>query len=287
MADIVMTWLLSVLLCAALFAVIRWGTPAGRAGYTSVVNRLESELKISLSELFLLDLPTRLLAHLMVFRVPLFMIVGYVLTNSILFTIGFGVLGQFAPKWILAYLKKQRFEKFDEQLLEALNVMASSARAGLNLAQSVESVVSKMPPPASQEFGLLAKEFAFGTPMERVLENARTRLNLPNFSIVATAIIVSRERGGNIVEVLDKINASLREIMRLEKKIKTDTASVRFSAQLMAAMPLAIGIIFYFIEPSSMVLLFTDPVGGVVLFFVVLLNVVAMVIIRRIVNVEI
>ena len=104
---------------------------------------------------------------------------------------------------------------------------------------------------------------------------------------MTTALIVNRDKGGNLIEVVDKISSSLREITRLEKKIKTETASVRFSAKLMALMPLTIGIIFYFIEPSSMELLFTDFVGSIILFLVVVLNVVAMVIIQRIVTVDI
>ena len=178
-------------------------------------------------------------------------------------------------------------DRFDDQLVDALSLIASSARAGLSLVQALEAAAVKMAAPASEEFGLILKEYQHGTPIERALVNARERLGRPNFSIVATALIVNREKGGNLIEVVDKISSSLREITRLEKKIKTETASVRFSAKLMSLMPLTIGIIFYFIEPSSMELLFTDFVGSIILFFVVLLNVVAMVIIQRIVSVDI
>jgi tight adherence protein B len=171
--------------------------------------------------------------------------------------------------------------------VDALGLLASSARAGLNLSQALEAAAEKMPAPACQEFGLIVKEFQYGTSIERALTNARDRLGRPNFAIVVTALIVNRDKGGNLIECLDKISSSLREITRLEKKIQTETASVRFSAKLMALMPATIGIIFYFIEPSSMELLFTDLVGNVILAIVVALNIVAFIIIQRIVAVEI
>ena len=285
--PVLLGFVVSLVVGGTLFMLVRYAFPSALRWYRGRVEALESELSPKLSELFLLDVSTRSLAHLIELRIPLTIAVVYLLTYSVLFTAGSVVLVYFAPELVFRYLKHRRLEKFDEQLVDALNILSSSARAGLALVQSLETVAEKMPAPASEEFRLLVNEYKHGTPIDTVLENARDRLNRPNFSIVATAIIVNRERGGNLVEVLDKIASSLREIFRLEKKIKTETASVRLSAQLMAAMPVVIGIIFYLIEPSSMEMLFTHAVGTIILFFVVLLNVIALVIIRRIVNVEV
>lgn len=279
--------ILSLLLGGALHGLIAYGLPPALGWYRQRIQIHTAMLEQEFSELFLRDVSPSRIAHLVAWRLPIAASLTYLLTASWLFTIGVAGLAYFAPPWIFRFLKKRRFERFEEQLPDAVNVLASSARAGLSLVQALESVAQKMPAPSSEEFGLLVKEYEHGTPIEKALESARSRLNLPNFSIVATAIIVNREKGGNLVEVLDKISSSVREIFRLEKKIKTETASVRFSAKLMAAMPLVIGLIFYLIEPGSMELLFTDPVGTVILFFVIVLNAVALVIIRRIVNVEV
>jgi tight adherence protein B len=278
---------LSLVLGAALFGLIAYGYPPLSAWYLRRIEEKKKEVSVHLSELFLTHISAARIAHLLELRIPLTALIVYAITSSWLFTGGAAVVAYFAPPWIFRFLKTRRLDRFDEQLVDAVNVLASSARAGLSLVQAIEAVALNMPPPVSQEFGLLLKEYEYGTSVEKILESARERLKRPNFSIVATAIIVNREKGGNLVEVLDKIGSSVREIFRLEKKIKTETASVRFSAKLMAAMPMVIGIIFYFIEPSSMELLFTDPVGTVILFFVIVLNVVALVIIRRIVNVEV
>lgn len=278
---------LSLLLGSALFALIAFGFDPLVGWYRRLADEKTKEVSGHFSELFLTQVSPVPIGHLVTLRVPLTALIVYAITSSWLFTGGACLAVYFAPPWIFRFLKTRRLNHFDEQLVDAVNVLASSARAGLGLVQAIEAVATKMPPPVSEEFGLLHKEYEYGTPIEKVLESARDRLKRPNFSIVATAIIVNREKGGNLVEVLEKIGSSVREIFRLEKKIKTETASVRFSAKLMAAMPLVIGIIFYFIEPSSMELLFRDPVGTVILFFVIVLNVIALVIIRRIVNVEV
>jgi tight adherence protein B len=278
---------LSLIAGLAVYGTVRYGIPALSGWYLARIGRLEAELTKRFSELFIVDWPPRLLAHLMFFRIPLVALAVYAITSTLVFALGAGAAAYFAPDWILRYYKAKRMDRFDEQLVDALTLLANSARAGLSLVQALETTASKLPAPASQEFGLLLKEYQHGTPIERVLVNARTRLARPNFSIVATALIVNREKGGNLIEVLDKISTSLREITRLEKKIQTETASVRFSAQLMAFMPATVGCIFYLIEPSSMQLLFTDFIGSIILFFVVLLNVVALVIIQRIVSVDI
>jgi tight adherence protein B len=278
---------LSLLVGGTVWMLVRFGVPATEAWYLARVSAAEEELRAAFSELFLLELSPRMFAHLKVNRVPLAAVLIYVCTGTAPMAAVGALLAYVAPGLILALLKRRRMESFDEQLVDALGLLASSARAGLGLVQAFEEAAMKLPAPACQEFGLLLSEFRHGTPIERVLGNARRRLARPSFSIVATALMVNREKGGNLIEVLEKISASLREISRLEKKIKTETASVRFSAKLMSLMPLAIGIIFYFIEPSSMELLFTDFTGGVILFVVVLLTVVATVIIQRIVTVEV
>jgi tight adherence protein B len=287
MLSLLTGFALSLLVGGAVWMVFRFGIPATETWYLNRVAAAEAELRKAFSELFLLELSPRIFAHLVVCRVPLLASAAYLVTGGLPMAVLAGIGAYFAPKAILSRLRRKRMQAFDEQLVEALGLLANGARAGLGLVQALEEAATKLPAPASQEFGLLLREFQHGTPIERVLENARRRLGRPSFSIVATALMVNRDKGGNLIEVLDKICQSIREISRLEKKIRTETASVRFSAKLMSVMPAAIGIIFYFIEPSSMELLFTDFAGGVILFLVVLLNVMAMLIIQRIVSVEV
>jgi len=287
MASIALAFILSLVLGFALFAILRYGLPAIVSWYSALIDRKAEELGAAFTELFLLDASPRLTAHLLSIRVPVLAAVVYILTFNFPLTIIAGIAAWFAPPHVLAYIRRRRLERFDDQLVDALSLLSSAVRAGLGLVQAMQSSLEKLEPPASQEFGLILKEFAYGTPLERALENAQRRLGLPNFNIVATALVVNRDKGGDLIEVLDNIGTSLREISRLEKKIQTETASVRFSAKLMTLMPAVIGIIFYFIDPASMNLLFTDLTGSIILTIVIILNVVAAVIIQRIVNVEI
>lgn len=249
------------------------------------INRLTLEYDETLKDLFVQGQDPKFLAWVHYFRHAIAFLVGYLFLN-----LGIAILlaisAHFAPRLLIDHLRKRRWERFDDQISDSINMLASSTRAGMTLVQAVETVAANMPAPSSQEFRLMMNEYEHGHPLVQVLENARKRISTDNFNIVSTAIIVNREKGGNLTEVLEKIATAVREISRLEKKIRTETSSVRFSANIMMFMPLVIGFLFYLIEPESISLLFNHPIGNVILCAVVVLNFMAYMAIRKIINVE-
>ncbi|RPI27753.1 MAG: hypothetical protein EHM61_07415 [Acidobacteria bacterium] len=238
-----------------------------------------------LKDLFITGRNPRVLAYLHVCRHLILFLVG-LLAMGPLVGLVLAILAHFLPGFLVREVRKRRWRKFDDQIVDSVSMLSSSVRAGLSLVQSLDTVAQNMSRPSNEEFRLMASEYKHGHSLIQVLDSARRRIPTDSFNIVATAILVNREKGGNLTEVLEKISESIREISRLEKKILTETSSVRFSAKIMMAMPAVIGLFFYMIEPDSIRLLFTHPLGNVILVLVVLLNLLAYLAIRKIVSVE-
>jgi tight adherence protein B len=168
-----------------------------------------------------------------------------------------------------------------------LELLANAVKSGQTLPQALAVVSAQTPPPLSQEFGLMVREYELGVALDRVLVNARERLGSKQFTLAVSALLVSREKGGDLPETLERIAAAMREINRLEEKVRIATAEGRKSARTMAAMPFVLGVMLYLMDPGSFSLLFTDVLGNVILAAAVALSVTAFLWIRRIVNVPV
>ncbi|MCP5069146.1 MAG: hypothetical protein GY946_21500 [bacterium] len=184
------------------------------------------------------------------------------------------------------YIRK-RLMKFDEQLVDALMTLSNSTKAGMSLPQAVSQVATDGRPPISEEFGRIARDYDRGRTIEQSLEDARERINSRNFDLAVRAFRVGLSRGGNISEVFEKIAGSIREIWRLEEHIRTVTTEGRSSARFMSVMPFVFLILGYFMDPEGMKLMFTTTIGLVLLTIVIVMNLLANLWIRRILNVDV
>ena len=126
-----------------------------------------------------------------------------------------------------------------------------------------------------------------GQPLERALAACDERLGIPNLSLVIQSIRVNEERGGRLPELLEKIAKSLREIARVEERVKTETSGIRLSSKLMAAMPLVIGFLLYLASPEHIRMLFTTLLGNLILLTVALLDYVGFAMIRKLGDLEV
>lgn len=190
----------------------------------------------------------------------------------------------FAPKLLLQFKRSERMARINEQLPGVLNIMASGSRAGLNLAQVIEKVCTEAEDPIRQEFGLVQRSIQLGETLEDGLDRLRRRLKLPNLDLAVMAILVNREKGGDIRQILERISDSVQEISRLEKKVKNETAGTRLSAKVMAGMPVFFCGVLYLADPNSMRLLFTTLLGNVVLVIVAGLTVTGYSMIQKLAN---
>jgi tight adherence protein B len=192
------------------------------------------------------------------------------------------------PWYLVRRLAERRAEKIEDQLADAMVSLSSAIKAGLSLAQAMEILAQQTPRPICQEFRQMHGEYQLGKPMERCLAETKDRLRSENFALFAAAMEASRESGGRLNETVDRIAHSVRELQRLERKIRSETAQARSSAVYMALAPLAILAMYYFIiDRENTERLFTTVPGQIMLCTALILNVLAYLWARAILNPEI
>ncbi len=188
----------------------------------------------------------------------------------------------FIPRFMLNRARRKRMEKFDTQLIDALQSMANSMRAGLVLTQAMTVVADSMEPPINQEFRLMLKEHKLGLTLEEALVKMGSRLQSRFFDMVMSSILITRQHGGNVPQVFEDTAEAIREIFRLEEKIKTMTAQGKLQGYVIGLMPAAFAFAVYLIDPEYIGELFTDPKGYVIIFLILAFEAVGVFFIRKI-----
>jgi tight adherence protein B len=192
------------------------------------------------------------------------------------------------PWFILRRMAERRKEQIEDQLADSMVSLSSAIRAGLSLAQAMEILAKQSPPPICQEFQQIYGEYQMGKTLETCLVEAKSRLQSENFSLFAAAMDASRQSGGRLNETIERIAHSVRELQRLERKIRAETAQARTSALYMALAPGVILLLYYFgFDPESTSRLFTEVPGQLMLSIAAIMNIVAYFWARRILNPEI
>lgn len=276
-----------ILINGLLLAAVVLGVVAGWAPLKRWVLRQEEVYGHILRTGLLLDVRPRSATWFGVGSVAVGAALAYLVMQSLLALLVGAALGAAVPMLTLRVLKLRRMAKLDDQLVSAVQTLASGVRAGLNLVQAVELVARNLPAPVAQEFAHLLREYEYGVPIEAAMMNAANRIGLSNYRLVFSALRTHRERGGDLGQTLDRIAESVREIQRLEKRIQTLTAPGRAAARWMGAMPAIILGILYLIEPTLVTVLFVEDVGKLLLGAVVLLNGIGFLWIRQIVSIDV
>jgi len=193
----------------------------------------------------------------------------------------------FLPFIYVLRKRAARFNKFEKAMPDALDLMVSGLRAGHSLIGVLGLVASEAPEPIRREFKLCFEEQNFGLDLRTAMDNLMQRVPLPDLRIVSTAILIQKESGGNLAEVLEKTGFVIRERFRLRDEIRIHTAQSRLTGAILAIMPLALGCILYVQNPAYMSLLFTRPAGHKMLFAGAFLNTCGLLLIRKIVRIKI
>jgi len=281
----------TVLTMVAVFcAVISLRFPFGR-----LIHKQEEDFHGALVELFMFDVTPRQLTYVMFVGAFVAGAILCLLANHseagalglvLAFVVG-TVMGYWVPRLVIFVLQRRRRDKLNEQLIDGLVTLANGMRAGLNLVQSMKLIEDNTEPPISQEFALMLREFEHGTSVDEVMRRASARIKLHHYQLLFAAMETARIRGGNLPETLDRLGESLREIIRLEEKVKALTAENKMSAIMMGLMPAAILGIYYFIEQDWVAALLNDQWGLLLLAIALVLNVGGFLWIRKIVTFEI
>jgi tight adherence protein B len=197
------------------------------------------------------------------------------------------VIGFVGPRIVIKQMKQKRVQKFNLLIGDALIVMSNSMRAGFSFLQALEMVSREMPPPISEEFGRTLREMNLGTPTEEALLNLTTRIESEDLDLVITAVLIQRQVGGNLAEVLDGISNTIRERIRIKGEIKTLTAQGRISGYVVGALPIAVGLILSVINPTYIGALFTEPAGWALLTAGVISQTIGIALIKKTVDIKV
>ena len=266
-----------------------------RLPFGALIRRQEEDFHTALVELFMFDVTARQLTYVM-FGGALVagMVFGLIAVHSEV--TGFGlaltfaaglVMGYWVPRLVIFVLQRRRRLKLNEQLIDGLVTLANGMRAGLNLVQSMKLIEQNAQPPISQEFGLMLREFEHGASVDEVMRRASARIKLHHYRLLFAAMETARVRGGNLPQTLDRLGEALREIVRLEEKVRALTAQNKMSAYMMGAMPLVIIGIYYSIEQDWVEVLLNDQWGLLLLAIAVFFWAAGFLWIRKIVTFEI
>lgn len=199
----------------------------------------------------------------------------------------FGTLALMAPARLVAVLRERRRQKFNLQLVDALGGMSNALRAGFSINQAFETVVQNGEKPIAQEFGVLLQQMRVGMNFYDALQSLDKRVGSDDLTLVVTAIDIARRTGGNLTEIFDKISLTIRERMRIERRVMTLTAQGRLQGVIVACMPAVLGAAMTFIKPGLMIPFFKSVNGMVSVGITVLLIAVGWFFIRKIIRIDV
>ena len=188
---------------------------------------------------------------------------------------------------VAKWLDARRRAKFDEQLPEALATMSNALRAGLAISQAFDAIVENGDKPIAEEFEILQRQMHVGMSFEDALQSMTARVGSDDLSLVATALLVARRSGGNVTEIFDKIAATIRERMRVERKVRSLTAQGRMQGIIVSSMPVILGGALTAVRPRLMLPFFCSLTGAACLAATALLIAAGWLVIRRIVRIDV
>jgi len=197
------------------------------------------------------------------------------------------LLGCMAPYRVVVFKKKRRLKKFEKQLPEALDLMARGLKAGHAFAAGLQMVGEEMPAPAGQEFFKAFKEYNHGMDLNTALINLCQRVELRELRFFATAVIIQRETGGNLTDILEKIAGLIRERFKLRNQIKALTAEGRLSGWILVLMPPVLFLIMLKLNPEYTMLLINHDLGRFMALTALTFQALGILAIRKIVNIKV
>jgi tight adherence protein B len=218
-------------------------------------------------------------------------LVGFVLpmllARPLLFSLSGALLLGALPWWRISRRRDQRIRLFEKQIPEALDLMGRAMRAGHAFPTAVQMVGDEMNDPIGQEFRTLFDETNYGLPQQEALLRLADRVPVADLSYFVVAVMIQRESGGNLAELLDNIASIVRARLKLLGQVRTLSAEGRLSAWILIALPFVTGALINIITPTFMAVLWTDPAGIRLVGFALFMMLIGVVWMRRIIRIRV
>jgi len=210
-----------------------------------------------------------------------------VISISILLMLAAGLSAAAVPFVHVWWKRKKRFDAFLELLPDALDLMSRGLSAGHAFSEAMHMVSTEMPEPIATEFRKTYEEQNLGLSLKLALENLTQRIPLLDLRMCVTAVLIQRETGGNLAEILEKVAYTIRERFRIMGDLKTLTTSSRMSAWLLCGLPIFVTIVITIMNPEYMNVLWKDQRGHYLIATALFLQVTGMLIVRKILRIKI
>ena len=204
-----------------------------------------------------------------------------------LFGLGLGVLVAFIPYFVAKSKKTKRTRLMEEQLPDAMDLMTSALRAGLSLPAALQLVAQEAPSPLAEEFGHTFDEQNLGLDIRDAMLNLARRIDSVDVKFFVTAVVVQRETGGNLAEIMQNIAHIIRERFRILGDVRTLTAHGRFSGVILSILPVFMAFLIAIIAPDYMMGFLKDPTGQAFLMIALTLQIIGFLWIRKVVNIRV
>jgi tight adherence protein B len=191
------------------------------------------------------------------------------------------------PRLLYAWMRKRRLRRFEEQLPDALMMLAGGLRAGAGLSSAIAQLVAESQAPLSQEFVLMLREQRLGVTLEQALNNLSRRMPTQTTTLMVSAMRIASETGGGLAETLERTSHTIRSRLQMEGKINALTAQGKLQAWVVGLLPIALMVVLNRMEPEAMSMLWHTRMGWATLIVIAFFEVTGVYVIRRIVAIDV
>lgn len=214
-------------------------------------------------------------------------VVVYIITMNIFIAPLAGLILPFVMWSCISILVARRKTAFTEQLGDCLTTVANALRAGYSFQQAMDVVAREMEPPISTEFERVMTDISMGVTLEGALEQMNKRVGSSDFDLVVTAVLIQREVGGNLAQILDTISDTINERIRMKREINALTAQGRLSSIVLIALPIFMAVFCWTFNHDQMMIFVTEEAGRYAVAFAIFMEILGFVVIRKIVDIEV
>lgn len=207
--------------------------------------------------------------------------------GSVIFGWVGALLGFFVPYAYASHMRSKRFQKFEEKFPEAIDTLARAVRAGHAFTTALEMIATELSEPVAGEFRQLYEEQKFGLPVRDALINLTERVPLVDVKFFVTAVMLQRETGGNLAEILDNLSHIIRERFKILRQVRVHTAQGRLTMVLLMALPPTIVVLMQILNPGFIHPLFVDPIGHTLIVAGITLQTMGYFVIRKIIRIQV
>lgn len=211
----------------------------------------------------------------------------YLITDNLLMLLIGAVIGRMIPGIVVKSRKRKRIKAFNDHLPDMITTVVGALRAGFSFTQALKSVEEEAASPMKEEIGLVVKEMQYGMTLEESLNRFKERVPSEDLNLMIQAIIIQRQIGGNLATVLEKISQTIRDRIQVQGQIRTLTAQGRMSGAVVGSLPIALGMILFLIEPDYVAVMFTHPVGMVLIVIAAVSSMIGFLLIKKVTAIEV